>query len=502
MKNRHPFIQFFFFLVILAIGLPLYAQNSLRELAAPKKVYIGNIISNPHLNNPASFRNGVANAHLLEEYNTVVLENYMKMSFILPESKPDDIHNISIEEFKATLTTEPIETFLSHEDWANFRKRGHVMIWFNQAPKWLRSSAPTWTGQQIFSFTRKYILTLGQVCGNRVDEWDVINEAISDDAPNGQRQWRQDTWYRRANDGSMTDWGEATYENYIKMLFVWAREAQPEARLYYNDYAIENFNTSVASKNRFMRDQFKALKECGAPIDGIGFQSHFVLSNMVSPSGVINQNFISSVQRSMEDLAASGLEVAITELDIRICNSDRPERFQETAFRTFSEMALRQPNCREILVWGLRDEDNWITSRNDPPFTGCQDAVLVEGANYTPKPAYDGLADAISALPNRDNFGFSPLNPGNGAPADCGGMGSLVPDIISVSEPVAIAPQGQVVITVDYVATGNQDIIAWFQLDNAPFTVYNQAIANAGGSGDGTAEMKLNIPADVPPGNN
>ena len=189
---------------------------------------------------------------------------------------------------------------MGRPEWAGLRKRGHAMIWFSQAPGWLNSAGPGWTGQQVFDFSRKYILALGQICGNRVDEWDVINEAISDQSPGGQRVWRSGTWYRRANDGTMTDWGVATYENYIKMLFVWAREAQPEARLYYNDYAIEQFNLAVSSKNRFMRDKFKALKECGAPIDGIGFQSHFILANMVSGSGVLNQGFIDNIERQTE----------------------------------------------------------------------------------------------------------------------------------------------------------------------------------------------------------
>ncbi|MEM6380006.1 MAG: endo-1,4-beta-xylanase, partial [Bacteroidota bacterium] len=421
--------QFLILAFLLLIGASLNAQSSLKDLAASKKIYVGNLISNEHLDNPATFRNGAANPHLLEHYNMVVLENYMKMNAILPGEAPADIHNITVAELKATLTTDRIEAFLSNEDWKDLRKRGHVMIWFNQAPNWLNAVGPAWTGQQVFDFTRKYILALGQVCGNRVDEWDVINEAISDDAPNGQRIWRQGTWYQRANDGSMTDWGVATYENYIKMLFVWAREAQPQARLHYNDYGIETFNTSIASKNRFMRDKFKALKDCGAPIDGIGFQSHFTLSDMVSNTGVLNQGFIDGVEASMEDLATAGLEVAVTELDIRICNNDRAEAFQEVAYRAYCEMALSQPNCHGILIWGLRDEDNWITLRDDTFFAGCQDAVIAEGDNYTLKDAYNGVAAAISALPNQDDFSFASLNPGNGAPAVCGGVGSLNPSI-------------------------------------------------------------------------
>ncbi|MEO0340838.1 MAG: endo-1,4-beta-xylanase, partial [Bacteroidota bacterium] len=439
------------------------------------------------------------NPHLLQEYNAVVLENYMKMSFVLPADEPENIHDLTVDQLRATLVEDNIEAFLSNEDWADMRKRGHAMIWFNQAPDWLNLVAPTWTGQQVFDFTRKYILALGQICGNRVDEWDVINEAISDDAPQGQRIWRRGTWYRRANDGSMTDWGEATYENYIKMLFVWAREAQPQARLHINDYGIETFNSSVASKNRFMRDQAKALKDCGAPIDGVGFQSHLILSDMVSPTGTLNSNYIESIEESIEDLASAGLEVAITELDIRICNGDRDEAFQEVAFQAYCEMVLSQPNCHEVLIWGLRDEDNWITLRDDQFFAGCQDAAIVEGDNYTTKTAYDGVAAAIMSLPDQDEFGFASLASGNGAPANCGGEGSLDPAILIVEGPNAVSPGDQVTVAVSYIATDDQDIVVWFQLNEAPFTVFSQVVTDVS-SGAGTIDVAVDIPMNVPVG--
>ncbi len=498
----HPyFTRYNFLLLFCFFGvLPLAGQNGLRDLASPKKVYIGNIISIGHLNNPSTFRNGEAEANLTGEYNAIVLENSMKMSFVLPQNEPANIHDLTVAELEATLQTNAIEIFLSRPEWSDMRKRGHAMIWFNQAPGWLNAAGPAWTGQQVFDFSRKYIMALGQVCGDRVDEWDVINEAISDQSPGGQREWRGGTWYRRANDGSMTDWGEATYENYIKMLFVWAREAQPQSRLYYNDYSIENFNTSSASKNRFMRDKFKALKDCGAPVDGIGFQSHFVLSDMVNSAGAINLGFINSVKASMEDLDAAGLDVVISELDIRICNNRRDEAFQETAFREFSEMALSQPNCRELLVWGLRDEDSWITQSNTPPFDGCQDAVLSEGADYAPKPAYDGLATALMGLPDREEYAFNELIPGNGAPADCGGSGSLDPSITSVNGPVNISPGEQITVSVSYFATDDQDVFVTFQLDSDPFTVYTEVVTDVT-EGNGTIDVVLNIPESTPPGN-
>ncbi len=193
--------------------------------------------------------------------------------------------------------------------------------------------------------------------------------------------------------------------------------------------------------------------------------------------------------------------MAITELDIRICNNNRDEAYQEIAFQAYCEMAWSQPNCHEVMIWGLRDEDNWITLRNDGFFEGCQDAVITEGDNYNPKPAYDGVAAAISSLPDQNQYSFATLNQGNGAPANCGGMGGIVPDILKVQGPRIVAPGNQVDVSVDYLASGNQDIVVWLQLDMSPFTVYSQVLADVS-EGSGTVNVSLDIPQDVAPGNN
>ncbi|MEO0733825.1 MAG: endo-1,4-beta-xylanase [Bacteroidota bacterium] len=490
MKNSTLLLGFLALLVCCSAHLT--AQQTLREVADAKKVYVGNLISIEHLANPATFRGGAADANLTGEYNTAVLENSMKMSFVLPVSEPVNIHDLTVDQLRATLRDNFIQTFLTRPEWAGLRKRGHAMIWFNQAPNWLNASARTWTGQQVFAFSRKYILALGQICGDQIDEWDVINEAISDQTPRG---WRERTWYENANDGSQTDWGVATYENYIKMLFVWAREAQPNARLHYNDYGIEHFNASANSKNGFMRAKFKALKDCGAPIDGIGFQSHFLLSDMVNASGTLNQGFIDAVERSMEDLATADLEVAVTELDIRICNGDRSEAFQEQAFRAYAEMALAQPNCQELLVWGLRDEDHWITLSNNPPFNGCQDAVLFEG-DYTAKPAYDGMLTGLQTLPDRDDYNFAALNPGDGANADCGGDPGISPVIVAVEAPDLVPRGDSVELTITYRAAEGQQVVVFFQLDEQPFTVFSDLRVDVP-AGQGTLNRKILIPANV-----
>ncbi|MEO0469273.1 MAG: endo-1,4-beta-xylanase [Bacteroidota bacterium] len=475
-------------LLVLANALQLSAQN-LRPIAQNKGVYIGNIISNAHLNNPSGFDGSQGNDILDDNFNYVVLENAMKMNAMLPGSEPANIHSLSVTQLKNTLNASNITDFISIANGnSNQRTRGHAMIWFSQAPDWLEDNAPNWTAQQVFDFSRKYILALGEIAGNNIDEWDVLNEAINTSSSG----WRNgnNIWYRKVNDQSTTTFGPATYENYFKMLFVWAREAQPNARLYYNDFSIENFSTSSSSKNRFMREQMVALKNAGAPIDGVGFQSHFILDQMVNISnGQLNQSFIDQVEATMDDLGANGLEVAITELDIRICDLNGDWFDQKVAYQAMVEMALEQPNCRQLLIWGMRDENNWVETTN--LFPNCEDAALYHQSNYTAKPSLDGVRDALSSLSNA-SFppSFPPLNQGGGGNS-----------INSVSGPASVSPGGTASVSVGYSSTGNHDVQAIFQLSQAPYTTYGSQKIDVS-AGSGTLNFSIPIAANTPIANN
>ncbi|WP_235295957.1 T9SS type A sorting domain-containing protein [Portibacter marinus] len=162
----------------------------------------------------------------------------------------------------------------------------------------------------------------------------------------------------------------------------------------------------------------------------------------------------------------------------------------------YCEMAWSQPNCHEVLIWGLRDEDNWITLRNDGFFMGCQDAVIAEGDSYDKKAAYMGVENALNTLPESDDFGFSPLNEGDGSTAACGGIGVLEPALLSIQGPRAVNPGDIVELSIEYVAGMNQDLVVWFQLDENPFTVYSQQTIDLE-EGESSVNIILEIPSDV-----
>ena len=344
----------------------------LKNYAIEKGKFIGNLMRDGMFDN-LQINNGLTDNLLKTEYNALVLGNKMKMSNLL-RTRPQDPFNVKIGD----INTANIDKFIAYADKYDMRKRGHVMIWYNQIPSWLKIEAPEWSAQQIYDFSKSYILALSSYCKGKIDEWDVINEAIVN---NG---FREDTWYKIVNTQANLN-GEIGSHNYFAYLFKWARLADPDVELFYNDYNIEAFGTS---KNNFMRTFVKKLKsDYSAPIDGVGLQSHFKIN-------LTTNDFISRVGKTIDDLGESNFIANITELDIRICNGDTQTlEDQKKAYKNIVSTAFSRDNCKTILIWGPSDSDSWINSH----FEGCGQATPHD-ENFNRKPAYFGIQEALMAL--------------------------------------------------------------------------------------------------------
>ena len=277
---------------------PVIIETGLKDLATSKGKFIGNLMRDGFFDNHDIY-NGAIDNILKTEYNALVTGNKLKMVNLLRD-RPEDPFNIQISD----LNTYNIDRFVNYANKHNMKKRGHVMIWYKQIPNWLDEESKTWTSQQIYDFTESYIRALSRYTNGKIDEWDVLNEAI---VFNG---YRSNTWYEKVNNQE-NDNGEIGYLSYFSKLFKWAREENPDVKLFYNDYGIEEYGTS---KNNLMRSMVKNLKtQFNAPIDGVGLQSHFRLEDMTS-------SFIEKFGNTIDDLGNNGFVANLTELDIRICD--------------------------------------------------------------------------------------------------------------------------------------------------------------------------------------
>ena len=287
----------------------------------------------------------------------------------------------------------------------NIAVRGHVLIYGRDdgytLPNWLvmepgRVVNPTieraMTKTEATNLLRKYIFAVAGRYKGKIAQWDVINETIDDNGNNKNPfRLRDSFWFRKLG------------VEYVEMAFRFAREADPAAKLYYNDYGIEGLGGKSDATFALVKD----LKAKGVPIDGVGMQWHIGIGHQLNPGDKFYQN----AQR-FQDL---GVDLMITELDVAVPvvvyeendpryglePSNAPDLFEQAhLYREVMRYALSFSNIRGINVWGLTDKYSWIPSftigrlKRNPPGVP-QGAALLFDANYKPKPAFWQLREEL-----------------------------------------------------------------------------------------------------------
>ncbi|MFL5844156.1 MAG: endo-1,4-beta-xylanase [Solirubrobacteraceae bacterium] len=235
----------------------------------------------------------------------------------------------------------------------DLRLRGHALVWHLQLPPWV-----TGTLQEM----RRHIDGVARHYRGQVAQWDVVNEALADEG--GLR----DTPFLRT-----------IGEGYIARAFVLAHAADPEAELAYNDYGAESPDTP---KGRELYRLIRVLVGQHAPIDVVGFQVH------------VDPQRIAGFERQLRRVAALGVDVELTEVDVRLPEhaSQADLDAQAVAYRRIARACLAVARCRGITFWGLDDGDSWIPEF----FPGTGNALLLD-ARLRPKPAYRAVRAALTA---------------------------------------------------------------------------------------------------------
>lgn len=128
---------------------------------------------------------------------------------------------------------------------------------------------------------------------------------------------------------------------YIPFAFATAAAADPDAKLYYNDYNIEYSSSKATAAVNLI----KMVQAAGAKIDGVGLQGHFIVGSTPSESSQLAQ---------INTYAALGLEVAYTEVDVRF--SSLPPTTaglaqQAVDYGSVTSACLASSACVGITVW-------------------------------------------------------------------------------------------------------------------------------------------------------
>ena len=164
----------------------------------------------------------------------------------------------------------------------NLKVVGHTLVWHQQSGRFLGQTSDR---EKAIEQLRNHITTVVSNYKGRIMVWDVVNEAVKDDwplPPDGD-------WTKCLRE---TQWLRSIGPDYIEMAFRFAHEADPDAKLYYNDYNL-NVNTKATVVNAMVKD----LLEKGVPIHGIGMQGHYSTDVSISSVRTALRCFRSSALR-------------------------------------------------------------------------------------------------------------------------------------------------------------------------------------------------------------
>ncbi|KAJ1541914.1 hypothetical protein HK405_010333, partial [Cladochytrium tenue] len=241
--------------------------------------------------------------------------------------------------------------------------RCHTLVWYQQLPSWVTGG--TWTNATLIAAMQNHIKNEVTHYAGQCYAWDVVNEAFNDDGT-----YRTSIFYQVI--------GPA----YIPLAFQAAAAADPTAKLYYNDYNIE----SAGNKATAAQNLVKSLKAAGVRIDGVGMQGHFIVGSTPTQAALTS---------NMQAFTALGVEVAVTELDVRMLLPSTTALLtqQATDYASVIKACLAVSGCVGVTVWDFDDAFSWVPNT----FSGYGAADLYD-ANLSAKPAYTAVASAFGAV--------------------------------------------------------------------------------------------------------
>lgn len=357
-----------FFMGIISCNPAKKLQPSVLKDAFDGKFYIGTAMDSAQI-----IGADTGSIRLIQkQFNAIVAENIMKSEEIQPE---EGVFNFKLA-----------DQFVEFGEKNDMFITGHVLIWHSQLPEWFCTDdkGNNVSPETLKQHMKTHISTLVGRYKGRVKGWDVVNEAIENDG-----SWRKNKFYQILG------------EDYIRLAFEYAREADPDAELYYNDYSM-----TVPGRRDAVVKMILNLKQQGIKVDGIGMQGHM---NMHFPT-------IGDFEKSILAFAGTGAKVMITEMDITVLpapgknagadvslnfkydnelnpyTNGLPDSVANALYNryvNFFRLFLKHKDkISRVTLWGVSDRKSW---RNDWPISGRTDYPLLFDRNLKPKPMVETI---------------------------------------------------------------------------------------------------------------
>lgn len=304
---------------------------------------------------------------LKSQFNAVTAEYEMKPDTIAPT--------------EGAFNFAPADKIVDFAIANNMEVRGHALLWHSTTPEYFL----TGTKAQIKAKLEFYITTVMTHFKGRIKAWDVVNEVVTDNADTPTAPYRNSNWYQAVGSAEYIDWA-----------FNAARAADPDAKLFINEY-----NTELAGKRSRLITIVSDLIARGIPLDAVGHQFHIKVNTPAS-----------SVAAAIDavDAQFAGLENHVTELDISVyvdpgscfqnqggCAPDYGQsvppaiiRQQAQLYRDIFDIFIFRPSVTSVTTWGIDDSQSWLNTffatRSDYP-------LLFDRARMA-KPAFRAITDS------------------------------------------------------------------------------------------------------------
>jgi endo-1,4-beta-xylanase len=365
---KHPFIlsAFLLFMVVLDRSTMGEEPQSLAE-SARGCFSIGAAVTSEQVKDPAT------SALILRQFNCLTGEFEFMPQFLEPKS--------------GKFTFERADAVAAFAAAHHLPLTGHMLCWGQLTPGWMYADekGKPLPREMALANMKLYIDTVVKHFHGKVDSWNVVNEAISD---NGN-EWLRDTPAHRA-----------IGDDYIEKAFEFAHDADPDVALYYNDYNIEDPKKLPKTLKLIQHLQEKKVR-----LDAVGIQGHWLL----------DYPDVSVIDAGIVALGKTGVKVMITELDVDVLPrkdgadlSDAeksganpykdgiPDHVLQQQARRYADLFRVFKKHRDVItrvtLWGVDDGQSWL---NDYPVKGRKNYPLLFDRQLQAKPALQAVVDVL-----------------------------------------------------------------------------------------------------------
>jgi endo-1,4-beta-xylanase len=313
---------------------------------------------------------------LTKHFNSITCEDQMKFD--------------ALEPTEGTFTYGTADPIVSFAVTNHMKVRGHTLVWHRQNPSWLftNSTGGAVTKDVLLARLKKHIDNVVKHFKGKVYAWDVVNEAVME---TGMLRTGNET-----ADDQKSPWYQIAGDSYIEAAFRYAHDADPDAKLFYNDYY-----DYLPAKRQGIYNLLMGLLAKGVPINGVGMQTHINIEPSTDPNNQGYYQTVANVEEAIKLYSSLGLEVQVTEMDMSLyipgvmytssqyytaaTFTDALQTEQANRYADFFALFRKYRGViTGVTTWGIADDNTWLSEFA----SGRKDFPLLFGTDHQPKKAF------------------------------------------------------------------------------------------------------------------